>query len=171
MTKFVTRVFGTVDLDGEHISMETTVSGERLERSLYVDDELRDPARLAEAARLLDDLDLLDRRARAFIAKEHVGKDPTVRAFIDDQLAELDKETLTEAFGVAPPAITHAAFLAKLALVGVAIHSAAKPRERSPEGDSFELVLDYSIGRSFSDELLAIRFSTAGEPTGLSHDS
>jgi hypothetical protein len=144
MPTFTTRVFGTRTFDkDDYWKGETTVGGHRRERSLHL--HVTDQAALDRAAALVDDLERLDERARAFIHASRGGSDPTVRAFIDDQLAELDVESIVQVFGAGPETIDHATFLAKLQLITVAV--------RDSEDDLFELVLDYSIGPEVSDEL------------------
>jgi len=149
-----TKVFGCVDVLGDaYVQRETTIGSRTLSRSLYVGDLVDQPA-LDRAAALVDTADTLDARAREAIRAQHDGE-PNVTDLVHDFIAfhleELDLD------------LSALDFLARLDLVGISIH----PRE--PDG--FSIVLDYSLGRSVSDQLLAVRFDARGTAVAVSHES
>ena len=75
---------------------------------------------------------------------------------------ELDPETLRTALRADPAGLDDAAMLAQLDLVGVARHA---------DDDTFSLVLDYSLGRAVTDQLLAVKHGPDGSVTDTSHES
>lgn len=165
LSALTTKVFGTIPVspDGAFVRRETTVGGRQLTRSIFVSDQLAARLELlARAASLLDDLDDLDVKARAAIRSALDGPDDTVRAYIEFHLEELTAEELESLFGVPKATILPTTFVAKLELVGVAIH---------PAPGAFKIVLDYSLGREVSDQLLAMTFDPNGRVIQLSHES
>lgn len=167
MPTFESRVFGSHAVDADFFwKGETTVSGCRRERSLHV--RVDDQAVLDRAAALVDSIEVLDARARKAIddARSAPDGDTTVGDFVDDQLAEMDAETLFEVFAAAPSAIAQTTFLGKLELRSVAV--------RAPDDtpvDGFALVLDYSLPGDVSDQLLVVTFTAAGEPVSVEWES
>lgn len=160
MAVFRSTFFGNVVVKaGAFERRETSLGARVLTRSLFIGDEFDDPALLDRAASLLDTGETLDRRAREAIDAE----DDDVSGYVAFHLDELEDDVLREIFGAERAAIDRAALLAKLDLVGVAIHAQA------PAG--FSLVLDYSLGRSVSDQLLAVSFDMEGRAVQVSHES
>lgn len=140
------------------VKPEVLLGPRAVERSFFIGESL-DQGRLDRAAALLDTLETLDARAREAIAAER----DDVPGYIEFHLEELDGGVLREAFAMDPSAVDRATFLARLDLVGVAIH-AQKPA-------AFELVLDYSLGRQYSDQLLAVHFDVKGRAVCVSYES
>ena len=161
MAVFESRFFGDVVVEkGAFVRRETSLGSRVLTRSLFVGDEFgADQALLDRAASLVDTMETLDQRAREAIDAE--GDD--VPGYVTFHLEELEDDVLRRIFGADRAAIDRAAFLAKLDLVGVAVHV------REPAG--FSLVLDYSLGPSVSDQLLAVTFDMEGRATRVSHES
>ena len=150
-----------VKSDGAYVKRakpEVLLGPRAVERSLFIGESL-DQGRLDRAAALLDTLETLDARARKAIAAER----DDVPGYIEFHLAELDDGVLRKIFAMDPSAVDRATFLARLDLVGVALH-AEKPA-------AFELVLDYSLGRKYSDQLLAVHFDVKGRAVCVSYES
>lgn len=159
MATFESRIFGSLPVaDDAYWSGATTVGGRQYVRAIFIG--TGDQNILDRAASLVDDLDRLDVRARAAIQAAHAA-DATVRGYVDHHLDAVDADVLERLFGAAKP--DDATFLARLELVGVAIHPVKE--------EHFKLVLDYSLGRDVSDELLAVRFDEAGEVVAVTHES
>lgn len=160
MTTFRSRTFGDVGVatDGAYVTREVALGSRSITRSLFIGMELEQGV-LDRAARLVDRLETLDARARQAIHADTSD----VPAYVVFHLEELEDSVLREVFGAERRAIHHAAFLARLDLVGVGVHA------RAPE--SFALVLDYSVGRAHTDQLIAVSFDTEGRAIGLSQES
>jgi len=142
-----TKLFGRVEVAGDaYVQRETTVGARSMQRSLYVGD-LAQPA-LDQAATLIDTADALDARAREAIRAYDGDVVTDFIAFHNDELGL---------------GLSATDFHARLDLVGINIH----PRE--PDG--FSIVFDYSLGRSVSDQLLAVRLDARGTVAAVSHES
>lgn len=159
MAHFTTRLFGDVAVapDGAYVTREVSLGARSITRSLFVGMEL-DQARLDRAASLVDALETLDARAREVI-ETNADEVPGYIAF---HLEELDDGVLRELFDADRSTIDRPAFLARLDLVGVSVHA---------RSDAFSLVLDYSVGKTHTDQILAVSFDTAGRAVTVSHDS
>lgn len=160
MATFTTSRFGDLVLESDgdgFVRREIAVNGRTATCSLFVNGTVP-VALLGRAAALVDTLDLLDARARDSLRSELAG-DTDVASFLQFHLDELSASELHERFGddLAPSSV-----LAALDLVGVAVHG---------KEATFEVVLDYSVGRALSDQLLAVRFDDDGQPRGVSHES
>jgi hypothetical protein len=170
MAVFTTKVFGDLVVevaDAGYCERETVVGSRVLKRSLFVGADLAtDEDLLSLGASLVDTLDTLDARAREAIRVENEGGDGTVRGYAEFHLEELDADVLMQIFGHETPersAIDRGTFLAKLDLIGISVHA------RAPSG--FSLVLDYSLGRSHTDQVLAVTFDMEGRVLAVNHES
>jgi hypothetical protein len=160
MALFCSRIFGDVVVatDGAYVTREVSLGSHSITRSLFLGMDL-DQALLDRAASLVDTLETLDARAREAIE----ANADDVPGYVAFHLEELDDGVLREIFHADRSTISRTAFLARLDLVGVGVHA------RPP--DAFSLVLDYSVGRSFTDQILAVRFDTEGRAVAVSHES
>jgi hypothetical protein len=160
MTTFRSRTFGDVAVaaDGAYVTRPVSLGSRSITRSLFIGMEL-DQRLLDRAARLVDTLETLDARARRAIEADTSD----APAYVVFHLEELEVSILREIFGAERSAISREAFLARLDLVGVGVHSVAP--------DAFSVVLDYSVGRTHTDQLLAVRFDAEGRAMGVSHES
>lgn len=160
MAIFRNRTFGEVSLaaDGAYVKREFALGSRSLPRSLFLGMDL-DQTLLDRAAALVDTLPLLDARAREAIETNA----DNVPGYVTFHLEELDETVLRELFGAGRTAIDRASFLARLDLVGVNVHHV-------PER-AFSLVLDYSLGRALTDQLLAVTFDMRGHVLTVSHES
>jgi hypothetical protein len=160
MTLFRSRIFGEVAVatDGAYVTREVAIGSHAITRSLFVGMEL-EQAVLDRAASLVDTLETLDARAREAID----ANADEVPAYVTFHLEELEDGVLRELFDAERSRIGREAFLARLDLVGVSVHA------RAP--NAFSVVLDYSVGTRFTDQLLAVRFDTDGRATAVSHES
>lgn len=160
MAVFRSRSFGEVALaaDGAYVTREVSLGSRSMPRSLFLGMEL-DQALLDRAAAVIDTLPTLDLRAREAIA----ANTDNMPAYVTFHLEELDDDVLRQLFDADRSAIGRAAFLAKLELVGVNVH-------HRPES-AFSLVLDYSLGRSYTDQLLAVAFDMRGHVLAVTHES
>lgn len=157
---FRTAIFGDVDVaaDGAYVTREVTAGSRSIKRSLFIGMEL-DQRQLDRAARLVDAIEALDARARDALDTNT----SEVPSYVTFHLEELDDGVLREIFDAHRSSIDRARFLARLDLVGVNVHA------RVPEG--FSIVLDYSIGRAHTDQLLAVSFDTEGRALTVSQES
>ena len=160
MTTFRSRTFGDVGVaaDGAYVTREVALGSRAITRSLFIGMELEQGV-LDRAARLVDTLETLDARARQAIQSD--TRD--VPAYVFFHLEELEDAVLREIFGAERKAIDRAAFVARFDLVGVGVHA------REPE--SFALVLDYSVGRAHTDQIIAVSFDMEGRAIGLCQES
>ena len=160
MAVFRSRSFGEVPLaaDGAYVTREVSVGSRSMTRSLFLGMDL-DQTLLDRAAALVDTLPTLDLRAREAIA----ANADNMPGYVTFHLEELDDAALHRLFDADRSAIDRAAFLAKLEVVGVNVH-------HRPES-AFSLVLDYSLGRSYTDELLAVSFDMRGHVLAVTHES
>ena len=160
MAVFRSTIFGEVDVaaDGAYVTREVAAGERTLTRSLFLGMELGQGI-LDRAAALVDTLRALDVRAREIIETNA----DNVPGYVSFHLEELDAGVLRELFGAERASIGREAFLARLDLVGVSVHAAP------PEG--FSLVLDYSVGRSVTDQILAVRFDMEGRALAVNHES
>ncbi len=160
MAVFRSRLFGevTVAADGAYVTREVALGSRSLVRSLFLGMEL-DQGALDRAASFVDTLPTLDVRARVAID----ANVDCVPSYITFHLEELTDAELQELFGAHRSTIDRATFLARLDLVGVSVHA------RPP--NAFSLVLDYSVGRAHTDQLLAVGFDTSGRAVGVTHES
>jgi hypothetical protein len=160
MGLFRSRVFGEVGVaaDGAYVTREVAIGARSITRSLFLGMELEQGV-LDRAAALVDTLGVLDVRARESIE----ANKSDVPAYVTFHLEELEDAVLQQLFGAERSRITRESFLARLDLVGVSVH-ALPPQE-------FSLVLDYSVGKSITDQILAVRFAPTGHPTSVIHES
>ncbi len=147
-----------IESDSGYWSGSIPLGDATLPMSLYIDASVSD-AGLQDAAALLGDLLTLKERAQAAIGVE-AERDPTImRDFFQFHLEEvpdcLPKSVQTEA--------TNEAFVGPLELVGVAIHA--------EEDSVFQLVLDVSFGRDYSDQRLAVKLRSDGTILSVDHES
>ncbi len=126
--------------------------------SIYISAEVSD-ASLRAASTLLSDLLTLRKRGRAAIADEAESDATIMRDFFLLHVEEVP-ECLPEAVRLTA---TNEAFVGALELVGVAIH----PDDEA----SFQVVLDFSFGRDYSDQVLAVKFHPDGSIWQVSHES
>ncbi len=153
MTVMRTKVFGEVSLaeDGAYVPREPD---EHARTSLYVAAGLS-PARLDQAALLVDDIATLDISARAALVARIEQGDALVVDFVAFHRTELDEATASRLLGeVTTPRET----VARLELVGVGVRA-----------DAF--VLDYSFGPAHTDQLLVIAFDPERNVVGVMHES
>jgi Protein of unknown function (DUF2004) len=163
MTTFKTQRFGEVVIaeDGAYVSHVAAADGRTRTPSLFIGAGL-DQARLDLAASRLDGIAGLDTRARDAISADlDRDADGVVASFVAFHLEELDVDARRTIFGDAEVP-SHRSTLARLDLVGVAIHAA-------PSG--FSLVLDYSFDRRRTDALLAVSYDENGRLVRVSHES
>ena len=160
MAVFRCRTFGEVVMaaDGAYVTREVRLGSQSITRSLFLGMDLDQPL-LDRAAVLVDTLGALDIRARAVIETNA----DNVPGYVTFHLEELDDGVLRQLFDAERSAISHAAVLARLELVGISVHP------RPP--DAFSLVLDSSLGRSHTDQILAVSFDMRGHALSVSHES
>ncbi|MEJ7597472.1 MAG: DUF2004 domain-containing protein [Kofleriaceae bacterium] len=161
MTVLASRLFGEVPLgdDGGFVTRALELGARTIERSLYVGDKIgSDPTSLLLAQALLERLESLDVQARAAL-RARLAAETSADEMIGSYLAFHREELDPAALGGAGQ--DDAALLARLDLVGVAVHGTA---------DEF-FVLDYSFGRAVTDQLLAVKHDAGGAITDLTHES
>lgn len=162
MTKFVTHMFGDVDLeeDGAYVAGTVDAQGRTTRPSLFVGDGLNE-AQLKSGAGLIDNVSALEPKAReAILADLMLGDEGMTAAFVAFHLEELDADTVSAIFG--PDEITPSEALERLQLVALGVHRAKA---------YVSLNLDFSFGTQHTDELLVVRFDSKGTITGVSHES
>ena len=147
-----------IESDAGYWSGTISLGGATLPMSLYIDASVSDASFVA-ATELLGGLPMLLDRGRAAIANEATN-DPTIRRDFFQFHVEEVPECLPEAVR---DQATNEAFAAALKLVGVGLHSDADC--------VFQIWLDYSYGREFSDELLSVKFRPDGSIQQVSHES
>ncbi len=152
--------FPSVPLDSEsgYWSGNIELDSASLTVSLYVDAALSDLV-LRDATKRIANLASVRRNGLAAIAAE-AELDPTIcRDFFEFHLSEVP--------GCLPPTVrenpTSQGYVDALLLVGVGIHS--------DDTRAFQIWLDFSYGRQFSDELLSVKFAPDGSVFAVSHES
>jgi hypothetical protein len=103
---------------------------------------------------------MFDRMARDILLRKLRDANSVIIDFIDFHLEEF-KEEVKEKLDV--DAINHSIFMHGLDLVAVGFHL--------NDLGALELWCDYSIGKTFSDELLVVRFSSDVKFIEIAHES
>lgn len=156
-------LFGTIQLirgDSVYQTVELSVNGRVSTCSLSIDEGLSaESQRLDTVLLLIDNLAALDLKARAEIEQALVEGNAIVSDFISDHHQEMPRASLRELGLIGLP---RSAFLSRLSLCGVNVRSNA---------DTFHLVVDYSVGRAYSDQLLCVYIDEQGMPYRISHES
>ncbi|KQV97208.1 hypothetical protein ASC87_23705 [Rhizobacter sp. Root1221] len=127
---------------------------------MYIGDGVcRDKEALQTVESVLETLDEWDRRSRQELLKFSNTEDPTVADFIEFHLEELGNEVRAK---VGSAEVDQETFMSALELCGVSFHE---------QSNGLKIVFDYSIGREFSDALLAVKFSSDGVLLEIAHES
>lgn len=162
--------FGEIEIpnEGGFWKRDGIVRGKTMNRSLFVGEGLGDdaggPSLLPRAAALLADVDALDAGGREAIRADF-ERDPaggTASDYARFHLEELGEAGLAELFAPGPVPTTEEGVLAKLELCGISVHRAES---------GFSVVLDYSIGRTVTDQLIAVKLDETGGVVRLSMES
>lgn len=148
--------FGAIERSAEtYVRCDAlTVNGRTAPASLSVQVSL-EPANLVALLGLLPELDA---SARAQMADRLAAGETTVVEFLDFHLRELPE--LKAQHG------DRASVLAHLQLGGVGIWGPVDGMDGEPR-----IVLDYTVGRSISDQLLCVKFSAQGTLLAIAHES
>ncbi len=156
-------LFGVVETGPDHsiyVVSAITSNGRPSHCSLFVSDEIfTRPEHVEKAERLLDRLERIDQMARKEIAAGLAAANATIVDFIDYHLEETPDEVAAK-LGVGR--VGYDVFVAGLDLCGVMVHL---------NEDRVRLGCDYSIGKDFSDQLLAVKFDEDGEFLDIAHES
>jgi uncharacterized membrane protein len=156
------RYFGEAEIDAERgggTFQEISLSGRQSRAFLSVTP--MDAEQLANGQRAIADLERLDQVARQYIGSQHAAGDGTISEFIAFHLSEAGVQ-IAKKLGM--ERVDAPAFLAGLDLCAVFIHA-------RPGAGDIELVVDYSIGREFTDGVLAVTFNRSGEIECVVHES
>jgi hypothetical protein len=161
--KIESSIFGTVEIgkNAPYVMRTISVNGRETNCGLYIADELESyPSQVVRLTEMLDAVDLFDRMAREILLKYLNEGNSTVIDFIDFHLEEVQAE-IKEKLGVS--SLDHTVFMHGLDLSTLGFHL--------DEDGKLELWCDYSIGKTFTDELLVVRFGSDEKFIEIAHES
>lgn len=158
-------LFGQIDLaTAETWDASSTFAGRTISFDLNIESANVDPIVLARLLKRIEDMASLDAAARNAMKRDaDTGDDAAIFQYVEHHLSVLsdaDKTTILgsrDASRVGPHA-----FLSNLRLLRVGLY---------PEQKYRQLVLDYSIGREFTNYLLSVSFDDAGAIAGIDMES
>ncbi|WP_432992629.1 DUF2004 domain-containing protein [Dactylosporangium sp. CA-233914] len=101
-----------------------------------------------------------DRIARAAMLEESHGEESAMRDYLDHHREDLDPEAMTAAIGTATT--DAASLLTRMRLVSIGLY---------PGDPVHRAVFDYTTGREFTDNLIAVRFDAHDAVTGIAMES
>ncbi|MBP6013771.1 MAG: DUF2004 domain-containing protein [Alphaproteobacteria bacterium] len=155
--------FGEVVLEadgGAYTRKRVTINGRESDASLFLMHGLSSCSSAA-AIKLLEGLDRLDANAREFILARHFAGDETVGEYATFHLEEVH-DAIAQKFQV--QSVDAETLLRRLELRGIGVFP-------TKDGRTFELVVDYTIDRTFVDGLLAVKHDDTGRILGVAHES
>ena len=161
-----TTLFGVLRFpvkEGLFETLPLTLGGKPRMVDLYITEGLAEPKVWEPMTALLNAVPEMYRKGKERIAADH-RTDPVMELFIREQLAEMDGDALTGAFGAERrEEITPEAFAAALEPRGITL---------APAGEGkLQCAFDFSLDPEITDELLVIRFDQGLEITDISHES
>lgn len=160
-----TSIFGTLDIDQDADLWENCLielDGKDLDVCLSIDGGLVTEETCAHVLELLESVPQMYRRAKDYLHGIY-PQDATVDGFVSFHLTELEPEMLCEALNVPESECTAEALFDALEPCAIVIAPDAK--------GGVGCMMDFSIGKEYSDEVLCVRFDAEMRIFDVAHES